>query len=431
MPRRSRARLPRRAAVLAVLLGAVLSGALGPAVGSGSAAFAQETTTTTTPPGTTTPPSTTTAPSTTTPTSTSPAPTRVTTGPAATPTTTPHPDPDAFAALANQVSTNQALLAQLTAQVDQTTQRLADLGVAIADTQQKLDAARAEMTRLQQIVRSRASYIYTHAGAPQTAVVDIQHVEDITAGKKYAETATRTDSARIGDLERLSTTLDTHRRELEAERTEQQQQKDRLQAAKAGLEAVTARQKKLLDEVGAIPVMGDAELTAANLTDWFNAREAHYRLAGGMQIADLIQLYMDEGKAEHVRPELAFAQAIIETGSFGHALDSNYAGIGACDSCQGEPSFPTPRDGVRGQIQLLRNYADPTSRAANLANPPSPTIYGTDPVAAAQSYDTFFAKGVAPTWNAMGNGNWATDPGYAQKVLTVYFQMVSFAAQHS
>ena len=50
---------------------------------------------------------------------------------------------------------------------------------------------------------------------------------------------------------------------------------------------------------------------------------------------------------------------------------------------------------------------------------------------AAQSYDTFFAKGRTPTWNVMGNGNWATDPGYAQKVLTVYFQMVSYAAKHS
>jgi hypothetical protein len=86
---------------------------------------------------------------------------------------------------------------------------------------------------------------------------------------------------------------------------------------------------------------------------------------------------------------------------------------------------------VRGQIQLLRNYADPNSRAANLANPPSPTIYGDDPVRAANLYDTFFAKGRVPTWNVMGNGNWATDPGYANKVLTVYFQMVSFTAKHS
>jgi Mannosyl-glycoprotein endo-beta-N-acetylglucosaminidase len=400
MPRRTRVRIvPRAGLALTVMLGLVVSAA--------GTATAQETTTT--------------IPTTASPTSTSP--------PSS--TTTPHPDPDAFAALANQVSQNQSLLVELSTQVDQATQRLAELAAAIADTQQKLDAARAEKARLRQIVRTRASYIYTHASSPQVAVADIQHVEDITSGKQYAESATRTDGTRIDQLGRLSAELDAHRRDLEADRVQQQAQKDRLEAAKAGLEAVTARQKKLLDEAGAVPVMGDAELTASDLVDWFRARGARYRLAGGIDIADLVQLYMEEGKAEHVRPELAFAQSIIETGSFGNATDNNFAGIGACDSCQGEPAFPTPRDGVRGQIQLLRNYADPTSRAANLANVPSPTIYGTDPVAAAQSYDTFFAKGTAPTWNAMGNGNWATDPGYAQKVLTVYFQMVSFAAKHA
>jgi hypothetical protein len=341
------------------------------------------------------------------------------------------PDPDAFAALANQVSQNQALLTQLSAQVDQAQQRLTQLATDMADTQQKLDAARAEMERLKTIVRERAAYIYQHAHAPDDAVVDIQHVQDLAAGKKYAETATHTDGGKVDGLARVSAELDAHRQELDAARAEQQQQKDRLETAKAGLEAVTAHQKKLLDEAGAIPVMGDAQLTAAEMTDWFNARNVKYRLAGGMSIGDLVQLYMEEGKAEHVRPELAFAQSIIETGSFGNALDSNYAGIGACDSCHGEPAFPSPRDGVRGQIQLLRNYADPASRAANLANPPSTTIYGDDLVSAARLYDTFFAKGRTPTWNVMGNGNWATDPGYAQKVLTVYFQMVSFAAKHA
>jgi predicted nucleic acid-binding Zn-ribbon protein len=348
-------------------------------------------------------------------------------------TTTPaaKPDPDAFAALANQVSQNQALLTQLSAQVDQAQQRLTQLATEITDTQAKLDSARAEMERLKTIVRERAAYIYQHAHAPSDAVVDIQHVQDLAAGKKYAETATHTDGGKIDGLGRVSAQLDAHRQELEAARAEQQQQKDRLESAKAGLEAVTAHQKKLLDEAGAIAVMGDAQLTATEITDWFNARNVKYRLAGGIPIGDLVQLYMEEGKAEHVRPELAFAQSIIETGSFGNALDSNYAGIGACDSCQGEPAFPTPRDGVRGQMQLLRNYGDPTSRAANLAHPPSATIYGNDPVAAARLYDTFFAKGRTPTWNVMGNGNWATDPGYAQKVLTIYFQMVSFAARRA
>jgi hypothetical protein len=229
----------------------------------------------------------------------------------------------------------------------------------------------------------------------------------------------------------VSDQLDAQRKQLEDARASQQAEKDRLENAEQALEALTAHQKKLLDQAGAIPVMGDAELTPQEVTAWFESRNVKYRLSGGISIGDLVQMYFDEGKAEHLRPELAFAQSIIETGSFGNALDNNYAGIGACDSCNGEPGFPSPLEGVRGQIQLLRNYADPTSRAANLAHPPSPTIYGNDPVAAAIGYDTFFAKGRTPTWNVMGNGNWATDPGYSQKVLTVYFQMVSFAARHS
>jgi Mannosyl-glycoprotein endo-beta-N-acetylglucosaminidase len=287
------------------------------------------------------------------------------------------------------------------------------------------------MERLRALVRTRAAYIYRHSDTPGTAVVDIQHVQDISAGKKYAESAAQTDNGKVDSLQKLSDQLDAQRKQLEDAQAAAQAERDRLQNAKDALEALTSRQKKLLDQAGAIPVMGDAELTPEEVTSWFESRNVKYRLSGGISIGDLVQLYFEEGKAEHVRPELAFAQSIIETGSFGNALDNNYAGIGACDSCQGEPAFPTPRDGVRGQIQLLRNYADPTSRAANLANPPSPTIYGHDPVKAAQLYDTFFAKGRTPTWNAMGNGNWATDPGYAPKVLTVYFQMVSFAAKHS
>jgi flagellum-specific peptidoglycan hydrolase FlgJ len=32
-------------------------------------------------------------------------------------------------------------------------------------------------------------------------------------------------------------------------------------------------------------------------------------------------------------------------------------------------------------------------------------------------------KGKAPNWNDMGNGNWASAPDYAAKVLTVYNEM--------
>ena len=124
-----------------------------------------------------------------------------------------------------------------------------------------------------------------------------------------------------------------------------------------------------------------------------------YRLAGGLPIADLVQLYMEEGKAEHVRPELAFAYSIIETGSLGNALDSNYAGIGARDSRQGEPPR---RDGVRADpaAEELRR-SDVARRLANRRRRRS-TAPG-----AAVSYDTFFAKGVRRRGT-----RWATATGH-------------------
>ena len=42
-------------------------------------------------------------------------------------------------------------------------------------------------------------------------------------------------------------------------------------------------------------------------------------------------------------------------------------------------------------------------------------------------FDTYFAKGWAPTWSDMGHGNWATDPNYAGKVIGVYHSMVAFS----
>jgi hypothetical protein len=281
------------------------------------------------------------------------------------------------------------------------------------------------------VLRGRAAFIYSHAGTPAASVVDIQHVEDIASGKKYTEAATRSDTDKIERLAALADQLDQHRREVDAARSAAQDDHDHIQATKTTLELLLAKQKRALDEAGAITVLGDATVTAEQMTSWFNSRGVRYRLMGNTTMTDLAQLYLDEGALEHVRPELAFVQAVLETGSFGNAVDNNFAGIGACDSCAGQIPFATPRDGVRGQIQMLRNYADPTSRAANLANPPSAPIYGSDPVAAANAYDTFFAKGRVPTWNLMGAGNWATDPGYAPKVLTMYFQLMSYATRRA
>jgi peptidoglycan hydrolase CwlO-like protein len=399
-------RLPRLLTFVAIVAIALAAAA--------PVAVAQEDPTTTPPPTTTQPP-TTPAPATDAPTTTAP--------PA-------HPEAQALADLAAQISKNQGLLDQLNAQVQDSTTKLAALKAQVDDTAQKLETTRNEIARIKTLMRERAAYMYQHSNTPEAASFDIQHVVDITAGKKYAESATHVDGLRVDDLAKLDAELEQRKQQLDQQQADQQQEHDRLVNAQQAIESLMTKQKKLLDEAGAVPVMGDAQLTADQATAWFDSTHAKYQLAGALPIGDLVKIYFEEGAAEKVRPELAFAQAIIETGSFGHALDNNYAGLGACDSCNGEPAFPTPRDGVRAQIQLLKAYADPTARGETLANPPSPVLWGADPVAAAARFDTEYLKGKVPLWNMMGNGNWATDPGYALKVLTVYFQMLAFAANH-
>jgi hypothetical protein len=340
------------------------------------------------------------------------------------------PDPEAYRALALEVSRNGIRLTELAKEIGEATARIATLDGEIAKTKQQLDATRAEIERIRDVVRERAAFIYTHARSPRV-LLDIPRVEDVSVGTQYAQSATVADASDIADLTRTANSIEAKLKDQQSTRERQVEERDELQRSHDELQVTNERKQKLLDEAGTITVMGDSELTGEQIAAWFEARGVRYRLTGGTTIRELADLFVGEGKAEHVRGDIAFAQSVLETGSFGNAWDNNYGGIGACDSCKGEIGFLTPQDGVRGQIQMLRNYADPLSRAANLANPPSPQIYGHNPVAAAAAYDSFFAKGRVPTWNLMGNGNWATSTEYAPRVLGIYFEMVAFAARNA
>jgi hypothetical protein len=174
------------------------------------------------------------------------------------------------------------------------------------------------------------------------------------------------------------------------------------------------------------PVMGPSRLSGAQIVAFMKANTRQpYRATVSPEL--LAELFVDEGNAENVRGDVAFAQSILETGWFsfpdgGYVRPwfNNFAGMGACGGCV-VFTAASAQDGVRAQIQHLRSYADPTSRAQNLH---FPLI---DAGGSANSYDTFYKKGVAPTWSQMGNGNWATAPDYAEKVLGIYNRMLIFA----
>jgi peptidoglycan hydrolase CwlO-like protein len=319
------------------------------------------------------------------------------------------------------------------ASIDEHVANIAQLDQQRADLAAQRDALRADM-------RDRAVALYRAGGDPVgwealRADSAVQAARTKQLGDIAAQTTTRAARKLEEARTQLAAVQDTLRHEqadlqdqktsLESLLTQQQQLQAVMDQKVAAANAALAHARA----IGAVrashyAVMGPSTLTAAQIVAWYNAQSYHPRIE--TSVADLVETFLEEAADENVRGDLAFAQTIVETAGLNAAPANNYSGIGWCDSCSTGNRFPTPREGVRAQIQLLVNYADAGSRAASLHHPVSQYLYGSDPVAAARKFDTFFAKGWAPTWEDMGHGNWATAKNYAEAVIGVYNRMLAF-----
>ena len=172
--------------------------------------------------------------------------------------------------------------------------------------------------------------------------------------------------------------------------------------------------------------MGPSRVGAAGIVAWFNTRTPRPpgSYAASVPLETLAQIFIEEGDAEGVTGDVAFVQSIVETGWFRFsgsipASFNNFAGIGATDTNPNPAQFPDARTGVRAQIQHLRAYADPS--ATSCAVPPlrNPCVD--------LRFHLVTPKGRAPTWNQFGNGNWATASTYANTILTLYTELLSFS----
>ena len=115
-------------------------------------------------------------------------------------------------------------------------------------------------------------------------------------------------------------------------------------------------------------IMGDTTVSKEQMVKLYNASGHVYPstalgAGGAATIEQFCQIYIEEAQTEGVRAEVAFAQAMNETGwlQYGGIVkveQFNFAGLGAIDgNATGEcASFPTVRIGVRAQIQHLKAY---------------------------------------------------------------------------
>jgi hypothetical protein len=130
---------------------------------------------------------------------------------------------------------------------------------------------------------------------------------------------------------------------------------------------------------------------------------------------DLAAFYVEEGAAEGVNHDVAFAQMCLETWylRFGNLVKpemNNFCGLGAIGPGQPGEWFPTPRIGVRAQIQHLKAYATTEPLNQELVDPRYKWVrYGASPE----------IKGLA--------GAWAADPKYAEKIGSILTRLYEFA----
>lgn len=187
--------------------------------------------------------------------------------------------------------------------------------------------------------------------------------------------------------------------------------------ARADLERAIAQAAEARRQVGPA-ILGLSVLDGVDLVTWYRTYYASDPPVA--PIAAIIDAYLRVGAEEGVTGDIAFAQAILETGGFtsGHAQGFNFAGIGAYDHCAPTCGFRFPDldSGVRAHIHLLRAYADPGLTSAELASPPNALV----------APERVGVRGCCPRWTAL-TGVWATDPNYDRKVLGIYRLMVETA----
>lgn len=158
-------------------------------------------------------------------------------------------------------------------------------------------------------------------------------------------------------------------------------------------------------------ITGKAVATVEQLQKYIRSKNPSV----AQSVLDMVPQYIQEGKTESIRGDIAFAQSCLETGNFTFkdsavTLDqNNFCGMGVTANGMKGNSFPNAKTGIRAQIQHLKSYActDPLKKEC------------VDP------RFNFVERGCAEyvEWlgiqeNPKGKG-WAAGSGYGSKILNI------------
>lgn len=165
----------------------------------------------------------------------------------------------------------------------------------------------------------------------------------------------------------------------------------------------------------AISIFGKSVATKGQAINLIKANNSNVKLE--CSVEEIVDLYWVEAEREGVRPDIALAQALVETGYFGYGgtvkpKQNNYCGLGTTGKKVKGAKFKSPEIGVRAHIQHLLAYSAQKKPSTKIVDP---------------RYDLAHAirgeRGYVDKWSGL-QGTWAMGSQYCEKIMVIYQAML-------
>lgn len=137
----------------------------------------------------------------------------------------------------------------------------------------------------------------------------------------------------------------------------------------------------------------------------------------GCGVGEIVKYYWEEAEKEGIRPDLALAQALVETGFFKFGGDvkpwqHNFCGLGTTGGGVRGAAFKTPQEGVRAHIQHLVAYSRTDKPKTAIIDPRFQS-----------ARSIRLQNGLVTKWSSL-NWTWAMGGEYAEKIFTIQQRML-------
>ena len=165
-----------------------------------------------------------------------------------------------------------------------------------------------------------------------------------------------------------------------------------------------------------ISIYGEAEVSKKQAVAYIKQTNPKVRLA--CSVEELVDFYWQEAEREEVRPDLALAQSLVETGTYAYGGDvhhnqNNFCGLGTTGGGVKGATFKTPELGVRAHIQHLLAYTQKKRPQTKIVDPRYEL-----------AHNIRMERGMVDTWYGL-NGTWAMGSMYCEKIMATYQKMLA------